>query len=43
MLFSLFSLIPTVEPQLRGHYRDQEKCPLNRGVPLIEVIITNII
>ena len=23
----------TVEPPLRGHPRDQEKCPLNGGVP----------
>ena len=28
----------TVEPPLRGHPRNKEKCPLNRGVPLIEVV-----
>ena len=28
---------------LRRHHWKQEKCPLNRGVLLIEIIITNII
>ena len=27
------SNLVTVEPILRGHPRDKEKCPLNRGVP----------
>ena len=28
-----------MKPPLRGHHRDQEKSPLKRGVPLIEVHI----
>ena len=35
-------LSAAVEPPLSGHHREQEKCPLNRGVLLIEVIITKI-
>ena len=33
----------TVEPSLRGQHRNQEKCSLNRGIPLIRVIIRKII
>ena len=28
-----------MESLSRGHYQDQENCPLNRGVPLIDVIL----
>ena len=31
-----------VKPAFRGHPRDQEKCPLNGGVPLLEVTSTKI-
>ena len=30
--------IRTVKPPLEEHPQDKEKCPLDRGVPLIEVL-----
>ena len=33
----------TVEPPLKGHLRDQDKCPLYRGVPSIEVTFIKIV
>ena len=33
----------TVKPLFRGRPRDKEKCPLNGGVPLLEVTSTKII
>ena len=39
----LFIDIVTVQFPLRGHYQDQTKCPLDRGVPLTEVITMKII
>ena len=35
--------ICTVEPPLKGHLRDQDKCPLYRGVPSIEVTFIKIV
>ena len=35
--------IYTVKPPFGGHPRDKEKCPLNGGVPLLEVTSTKII
>ena len=33
----------TVEPPLKGHLRNQHKCPLYRGVPSIEVTFIKIV
>ena len=37
------SEVNTVKAPFRGHPRDKEKCPLNGGVPLLEVTSTKII
>ena len=34
--------ISTVEPVFKGHARDHDSCPLNRGVPSMEVTCTKL-